>query len=135
MATKKELAERQEAIEELRAMLKPGQTIYTVLRHVSKSGMSRDISLHIGAGSDVQTITWLAARALGWQLKEVHGSNAIRCPGCGMDMGFHLVYSLSRVLFPDGFRPRDAGKSYGRNGTSADELDTDGGYCLQQHWI
>jgi hypothetical protein len=29
--------------------------------------------------------------------------NGIRVGGCGMDMGFHLVYTLSRALFDDGY--------------------------------
>lgn len=34
-------------------------TVYTILRHCSKSGMSRDISLlFIGANGEVSNITW-----------------------------------------------------------------------------
>lgn len=57
---------------------------------------------------------------------------AIGAGGCGMDMGFHLVYTLSRVLFPDGFIPSKAGRKYGRNGERANKRDTDGGYALIQ---
>ena len=41
--TKAQMAERDEAIANLREILKPGDTVYTILRHVSKSGMSRVI--------------------------------------------------------------------------------------------
>lgn len=37
--------EREEAVAQLRKMLKPGDTVHTILRHVSKSGMSRRIDL------------------------------------------------------------------------------------------
>jgi hypothetical protein len=30
-----------------------------------------------------------------------HGHNAVVVSGCGMDMGFHLVYELSHALYGD----------------------------------
>ena len=128
-------AERKEAIEKLQAMLKPGSRVYTILRHVSSSGMSRDISVVIGAGKDIQDITWYAAKAMCDTLRDSKGHRAIRVGGCGMDMGFNLVYNLSRTLFPNGFKPCDAGLNYGRNGTSPNDVDTDGGYALTQEWL
>ena len=77
----------------------PGATVYTILRHVSASGMSRDISLVMANGNEITDITYYAAAALGENLKESAGHKAIRVSGGGMDMGFHLVYSLSSVLF------------------------------------
>ena len=117
---KKSEQQKNEAIEELRAMLKPGDEVITILRHVSKSGMSRDISLFIIHNGQMRAITWNAAKALGYPLKDACGSHAIRVGGCGMDMGFHLVYNLGRVLFPD---RDDSG------------WDTDGGYALRQRWL
>ena len=38
--------ERTNAIERLRAILPPGSTVYTILRHVSRSGMSRRIDVY-----------------------------------------------------------------------------------------
>ena len=132
--------DRAEAIDRLRGMIKPGDKVYTILRHVSKSGMSRDISLLIDANCGtgeraLYNITYLAARALDDRLIESGGSHAIRIGGCGMDMGFNLVYCLGRKLFPEGFKPSDAGKKYGRNGTNPNEIDTDGGYALNQQWV
>lgn len=98
--TKAQKAEQEEARERLRKMLRPGQTVYTVLRHVSRSGMMREISLHAAEGSEVLWLTGLAARAMGERVGKLEG---IRTGGCGMDMGFHLVYNLSHVLFPQGF--------------------------------
>jgi hypothetical protein len=74
-------------------------TVYTVLRRVSASGMTRAISLKVAEGSSIYDITYLAAQALGDKCAEVNGHNAIKVNGCGMDMGFSLVYNLSSVLF------------------------------------
>ena len=74
-------------------------TVYTVLRRVSASGMTRAISLKVAQGSNVYDITYLAAQAMGEKCAEVNGHNVIKVHGVGMDMGFHLVYGLSSVLF------------------------------------
>jgi hypothetical protein len=79
--------------------LKQGSKVYTILRHVSSSGMSRDISLVIAQGDEIIDITYYASHALEDRLIESKGHRAIRVNGCGMDMGFHLVYNLSSVLF------------------------------------
>lgn len=161
--TKKEKDEAKRlAILDLRSMLKPGDEVVTVLRRRSASGMSRCISLYIVRNGQIQAISFLAARALGYRLKEVDGSNAVHVTGCGMDMGFHLVYSLSRVLFPDGFgvegtktdnrrmrktvtfraktfagaaKLRKSGvRFFGRNGDQSG-WDNDGGYALKHRWL
>jgi hypothetical protein len=52
----------------------------------------------------------MVARAIGWKFDQVHGG--VKVDGAGMDMGFHLVYTLSQVLY------------------GAQE-----GYALKQRWI
>lgn len=93
--------ERVESIERLRTILdgddKP--VIYTILRHVSSNGMSRDISLLYVKGKEIYHLNYSVACALGDRLVSRNGSDAIRVHGAGMDMGFHLVYSLSSVLY------------------------------------
>jgi hypothetical protein len=93
--------ERVESIERLRGILDGDEkpTIYTILRHVSDSGMSRDISLLYVKGNSIYHLNYSVACALGDRLVSRNGSDAIRVHGCGMDMGFHLVYSLSSVLY------------------------------------
>jgi hypothetical protein len=91
--------EQREAADELRTMLGDTPRIYTVLRHVSASGMSRDISLMVADGDDIINITYTAATVLGNRVRNSHGHRAIRVGGCGMDMGFHLVYTLSDRLY------------------------------------
>lgn len=124
--------ERLEAIADLLAMgIKPGSTIQTILRSVSRSGMNRKISLVF----EGKNISWYVAKVFKETPKEVNGQWAINAQGCGMDMGFDAVYNLGRYLFPEGFRPIDAGKKNGRNGTSAKAVDSDGGYALNQQWL
>jgi hypothetical protein len=98
---------RSEAIAELKRTVHEGDTLYTVLRHVSRSGMMRHIDvLQIvndpQYGIQVYWLSRLAAKALGWGMdtREEH----VRVNGCGMDMGFHVVHSLSYALFGDGYK-------------------------------
>jgi hypothetical protein len=74
-------------------------TVYTVLRSVSASGMTRHISLKVAQGGEIYDITYQAAQALGERLSDRNGYNTIKVNGAGMDMGFSLVYNLSSVLF------------------------------------
>lgn len=76
----------------------PGTTIYCTLRHVSRSGMLRHISLHVVKKGTPVSLSWDAARVLGWSLNDGRSHWAIKVDGCGMDMGFHLVNQLSYAL-------------------------------------
>lgn len=92
--------DRDYAIEHLLThYLKQGDKVYTILRHKSESGMSRDISLVIAQGDEIIDITYYAAHAMGDKVTESKGHRVIRVNGAGMDLGFHLVYNLSSVLF------------------------------------
>jgi hypothetical protein len=102
--TKEEVSESRA---KLLAILKPGDTVQCVLRNCSRSGMSRSIDLFVVRGGELQQVTYWASRVLGDSIDRNNGG--IKVPGCGMDMGFHLVYSLSRVLFRDGFAPMEIG--------------------------
>jgi hypothetical protein len=73
--------------------------VYTVLRHVSSSGLSKDISLKTVQDGQIIDITYYVAKAIGDTLKERNGQRAIRVTGGGMDLGYHLVHSLSTVLY------------------------------------
>lgn len=122
-------AEREEAVAALRNALKPGDTLFTILRHCSRSGMQRTISIiKISKNGQPGQWSWSAAKACGWNYDNER--EGIKVGGCGMDMGFHLVYSLGRVLFPDGFKV----KGIGRNGDTSGR-DTDGGYALNHRWL
>lgn len=102
--TKAQKAEQAEAVTKLREWLKLGDTVYTILRHVSRSGMLREIGIVLLQADGSRTVdlhpNYLVAKALGERIGKRDG---IVVEGCGMDMGFHLVYNLGRVLWPDGF--------------------------------
>lgn len=76
-----------------------GDIVYAIVRGRSSSGMSHDISLKVIKEGKLQDVTYYAAHALGWRLVERNGQRAIRVQGGGMDMRFHLVSTLSAVLF------------------------------------
>jgi hypothetical protein len=118
------------AREMLHKFLQPGDTVYTVIRKVSTSGMSRKIDLYTFKDNRKIYLTGYAAVLLGYS-RDIR-SGALSVSGCGMDMGFHVVYSLSRVLFPDGFKLAEGQR--GRNGDMSG-YDNDGGYALRQEWI
>lgn len=108
--TRAQQAERAEALERLREWLKPGDTVYTILRHVSRSGMQRTIDVvhfdargatHDGRQGTPLHLGYNIAQALGMSYDRQR--EGVKVGGCGMDMGFHLVYSLSSALFRDGF--------------------------------
>jgi len=75
--------------------------IYTILRRVTASGLTRDISLFYDSPEGIRPITHTAARALGDKVISSNGFNAIRQHGAGMDMGFNLVYNLSALIYKD----------------------------------
>lgn len=134
--TKASQAERDQAIAQLREWIKPGDTVYTILDHVSASGMSRAIRvvlLHCKDGKAIDLHpNYSIGKALGlrhWK-RNGHTQDALIVGGCGMDMGFHLVYSLGRVLFPEGFKV----EGRGRNGDTSG-WDKDGGYALNHRWL
>ena len=115
MATKtKTETVTQEEIDRLKAWIEGNNyTVYTVLRHVSKSGMQREISIVIpyvddrtGKIGGFVHPSYIIAALLGRRYTEAHGHNAVVCGGCGMDMGFDLVYNLSARLYGDGYKIR-----------------------------
>lgn len=111
----------------LREMLPRGSTVYTILRHVSRSGLQRELSL-VGAVREdaatapqkpsdantcprcaqiertkaellrVQHVTYYAAKVGGWRM--VRGALVVK--GCGMDLGADVVATLGNVLYCDG---------------------------------
>lgn len=90
--------ERVELIDELRELCPAGTTVYTVLRGVSSSGMSRKIDLYVIRDNEPRRITWHACRLGVAGMAYDTKSDAARISGAGMDMGFAAVYALSSVL-------------------------------------
>jgi hypothetical protein len=98
--TKKE-KEKLEAIKHLKQFIKKGDTIFTKIEKVSTSGMYRHIKVISIKKNNPSYWSYYVAKILEWSYKDK--TNAVGVGGCGMDMGFHLVYTLSRILFKDGY--------------------------------
>ena len=102
----------QHAKKSLLNLLSDGDTVYTILRHVSASGMSRRIDLYTFKENKPVYLSGYYAMMQG----EEPPTDGYKVGGCGMDMGFHLVYTLSSLLFD-----RESGK--------------DSGYKLRHEWL
>jgi hypothetical protein len=98
--TKKQ-KEKLEAIKHLKQFIKKGDTIFTKIEKVSTSGMYRHIKVISIKKNNPNYWSYYVAKILEWSYKDK--TNAVGVGGCGMDMGFHLVYTLSRILFKDGY--------------------------------
>src|SRR5690242_7664671 len=98
--TKAQRQERDDATTTLRGWIKPGQTVYTILRNVSRSGMSREIGIVLLEDGVDRHPNYMVGKALGYRVGKRDG---LIVGGCGMDMGFHVVYHLARTLWPTGF--------------------------------
>ncbi|MDE2022564.1 MAG: hypothetical protein KGI71_06675 [Patescibacteria group bacterium] len=141
---------REAARRHLLTLLRPGDIVHTVLRHVSRSGMYRSITLTThGVNLDYHAGIVLDLCV------DRHGGLPVS--GCGMDMGHHLVYSLSRALFPTGHgcigRAVDAkgelaprrwcpsndhsndDRDYTRHTRKTPHWHQDGGYALRHAWL
>jgi hypothetical protein len=113
------------AKDHLLTILKPSNKVYTTVHKISSSGMSRTMGAYVVVGEEITCINWYIEK-LGLFKRNDQGH--LKVNGCGMDMGFHLVYNLGRVLFPEGFT------GYQRNGGKWGR-DQDGGYALKQVWL
>ncbi len=115
----------------------------TILRHVSQSGMMRHIDVYWLCGQDKPAkwdqrryprnriyLSGLIAKIC--DRRRAKDGYALKVGGCGMDMGFHVVYNFSSVIFPDGFRYR---KNEGHRNGDPSKRDKDGGYALTHEWL
>ena len=85
----------------------PGARLYTMISHVSRSGMQRRVRVFVAiVGEDgkpeIAELTCFAAKVAGYSLRE----GDIIVGGCGFDAGHDVVYNLGRALYPDAVRPR-----------------------------
>lgn len=98
--TKAEIAE---ALENARRWFPEGSTVFTIVRDVSRSGMSRNISIVTihddpERGQYALHPNYCVSVILGLRL----GRDAVRVNGCGMDMAWALVDDLSHKLYGRG---------------------------------
>jgi len=126
--TKKEKEERRKSsIKWLKKNIKHKDAIYTVLQNVSSSGMTRHIMCLIVKKKEIVNISWEVADALDYKMNK--SGDAVVVGGCGMDMGFSLVYNLSS-LFPFHYynvKEEKRGETPSSDGTNC--------YGLNHRWL
>jgi hypothetical protein len=93
-------ADQTHCLEQLRQWLPKGTRVFTVLRAVSRSGMRREVSVVVFLRGDDRPIhpNYHVSQVLGLRRGKTDG---VVLNGCGMDMGFHLVYELAHALYRD----------------------------------
>lgn len=113
MAKKVDQEELDQARATLLEWLPRGMTVYTLLTSVNRADNSRWIRLMIARDGEIigTGLSYRAALLLGSKHDPDKG---IKCDGGGMDMGYHLVYSLSAALY---------GYTH------------EGGYTLKHRWL
>lgn len=140
-AARMKTSRKSEAVKSLLETLQvaPGESVYTKTVSVSRSGMSRLIDVYIMRENAPRCISRTVSDAVGWGYGK-HGG--VRVSGCGMDMGFHLVYTLSRALFPQGFDclgercpSNDHSNARFYRGQEVPTHHKEGGYALCHHWL
>ncbi len=70
--------------------------VFQLVRHVSKSGMSRDISTYVIQDGDLVCLDWAIGTLVGGLRRE-----GVRIGGCGMDMGFALLDHVLHAAYHD----------------------------------
>lgn len=125
-------SERAEWVRDMREILVKSSTdkngrpvVNLVLRHVTRSGMSRSISAFTIVEGDPYVLDYRISKILGWSTDQRNGG--VKVSGVGMDMGFHLVYSLACVVAP----PRGPENPAYVNGRKVE----DPGYNLSHRWL
>lgn len=95
-APSKKAAEKAEALAALAKIVRDGDTLYTVLRHRSASGMQRALDVYAIKGNEPLCLTWTAAVATGARYDRKREVLIVR--GCGFDVGDHVVDHVAQLL-------------------------------------
>jgi len=94
--------DKENSIETLKEYLKKDMTIHSIIRSVSSSGMSRNISFKITDKDNILDLSYHIAKALQYPFNDK--KHAVKVSGCGMDMAFHVVHNLSHLLYGTGYK-------------------------------
>jgi hypothetical protein len=85
--------------------------------------MYRVISIYAKGKTDMIWLDGYIARAGIFRMtKRDSHPEGLKVSGCGMDMGFHVVYETSRAMYPKGFM-------------NGDGEQRDGGYRIRHRWL
>ncbi len=137
--TKAQQQEQNDARVALREIVKPGDKVFTILRHVSRSGMQRVIGVVVPTADGLRDITWSVSKAIGYPNDRDRWG--VKVNGCGMDMGFEVVYNLGRVLWADGVPCAGEEPCYSNDHSNGMReygpaiIHPDGGYALRPSWL
>lgn len=121
--------DKEEAIKMLRKLCPPGTTILCILEHVSRSGMTRHIKFY---NEKMDFLSGYMSNAL--EMTRSRRGDSLVVTGCGMDMGFSVVYTLSYVLHGDKDKGADAIASSGHP-FKARRGHYRAGYSLSHRWL
>ena len=132
MSKKISKVERNEAIEAVRAICQPGTTLYTVIRSVAKSGMSRTLDVYAIQDGAPRYLSGYVATILGLTRTD----NGLRIGGCGFDAGFHVVQNLSYAIHGMESTGDDAMAAQKRGTPFSPRPDAyRAGYSLRHEWL
>lgn len=84
--------------QKLSKMLENVDTVYGIVRHVSASGVNRDIDLYIIKDNRPVYLTGYASTVLGYPMSKNRG---MKVYGCGTAMVFHCVSSIADAIGRD----------------------------------
>ena len=90
-----------EATDRLRRLFPSGATVTVSVVNVTRSGMGRTIKVLAVGRYGITNVSADVARVVGWRIDT--DRVGVYVEGCGMDMCFYLVYTLSRTLYDDGY--------------------------------
>ena len=108
------------AEEALLSILLPGDTVFTILRHVSQKGQESVVDAIVWKDGQPVHISHLISKLLRWPSDDRHQGIRIKKPNRGPkkhDIGDYLVYKLSYALYK---------KTYPKHLA---------GYVLTQRWL
>lgn len=91
---------REQCKAQLLKHLSKGDTVYSVIRHVAASGMSRRIDFFAIRDNKPIYITGYIEGVL-YSYKRDHKRGGLVVGGCGMDMPTHVVYNVASAIFDD----------------------------------
>lgn len=90
-----------QTIDQLRKWMPRGTKVFTLVRRVGRTGMSREIALMVidrERPGELIHPNHLVGEVLGLKVGSREG---LVVKGCGMDFGYDLVYRLGNALYDD----------------------------------
>ena len=88
-----------ELVKLLRPFFRKNSTAFCSLKKCSNSGAYRHIQILATKKNRIYNLSYYVAELCGFSWKE--NTSAVGVSGCGMDMGFHVVSTMSYYLYPN----------------------------------